>query len=273
MTSAVPAVPESLTDDDAMDSSMEGAKPESTPGNDVLLDGAVAANTVPIGGRKRPRQSEEANAPKRCRLESGSGDFQVPNLSFLFKEADQSNGLVTCAASPDAFRSMPGATAESRDVPDSSHFQGRPLFFSPPSASLSRPAEAGFQESSVAMEGDEMSETTEECVKPRSSVSCPRLYDRYPGSLEFGHRGVAKANPPSFGPPGDDGAAARRNHCFLSSSNHYNNNSPSHRNRHASGSASSGWTEHCSSVLHEQDYCANYSQLLGDEMFQNIHGC
>jgi len=269
-------------EEDAMESSPEGAKPEQAPGNDVLLDGAVAANAVPIGGRKRPRQCDDENTVKRFRHNPLTADFSPPNLSGLFKEPETNgpvdgrlNGAANGHTSILAFATSPAISIESHDLPNPSHFEGRPLFYSPGMTVGSRPVEADSDGSSI-MEGDEMmGDVVEEGVKPRSSASCPRLNDRYPGSLEFGHGGVATANPLTSGPR-DDGAAVRNTHCFLSSANHYNN-SPIHRNRSTSSSsastASSGWTEHCSSVLQEQDYCANYSQLMGDEMFQNIHGC
>ena len=271
---------EAAMEDDAMEASNEEpARPEPTPEKDVLLDGAVAANAVSIGGRKRPRQSDDESAIKRIRHNPlTAADFSPPNLSGLFKEPMapcQPNGTSNGLSTIPAFGTSPAVTIESHDLPNPSHFKGRPLFYSPAINSGSRPIDADADGSS-AMEGDEMMEDAAEGTKPRSSASCPRLYDRYPGSLEFGHGGVATANSLAAGPR-DDSAATRKTHCFLSSSNHYNNNSPIHRNRSTSSSsgstASSGWTEHCSSVLQEQDYCANYSQLMGDEMFQNIHGC
>ena len=272
-------------DEDAMESGDSAPDcatplPVTKPGNDVLSDGAVAANIVPIGGRKRSRNYRDDVAPKRCRFDdSGSDSNQIPNLSFLFKESEgDATGLVASPTDNNAISATmaPMASCISQppsDVPNPAHFEGRPLFYSPvASTRLGSANETGGVDNSMAMEDDEMmADAVGDGVKPRSSASCPGLHDRYPGSLEFGHRGVATANPPR------DGATAAiiaKSHCFLSSSNHYNNNSnsPVHRNRTVT-TPSSSWSEHCSSVLQEQDYCANYSQLMGDEMFQNIHGC
>lgn len=199
--------------DESMDSETKGC---TKPAADVLVNNAVAANVIPIGGRKRQHRDDEPQNPfKRARINGAGGDFG-PALRALFDEsAHCKTADVVMNGNPingnyesDCFQALP-------------LLEGSPLFFE---------SDEGF--------------------KGR----------RYPGSLEFGHAGEAVAHLT----PSPTETSPYMAHRFLSSSNHYNINGLV---------AASGMMEHCNSVLQEQDYCANYSQLMDDEMFKNIHGC